>query len=158
MNEALNLLLRSRESGIGWYGVAAAAVVLLIRGFRSESVQSVLPVVAQWSRLKRWVQLLLVFCAALLASWVTALITGMAPAAALLFSIPTALTAIGGHKATKAAGHAMTRDSIRMDIGYKPGKIRAAVSPILPMDKKAMARAADLDKVAKERYRKAKGK
>lgn len=152
MEEALALFLQSREAGLGWYGVAAAGVVVLVRGFRLESVQAALPVVAQWGRLKKWVQLTIVAVTSLAASWVTALMTGMAPAAALLFALPTAIAAVGGHKVSKKVGHAMTRESLRMDIGYSPSVLRKAVTPLLPMDEKAMKRAADIGKTARDRY------
>lgn len=144
MDKDMDLFRRAIEAGAGWYAIAAAAVVLFIRMLRSETVQLLLPLPWQWKRLRRWVRLGIVFLTALASAWVTTLLAGHPPLAALGMAIPIAVAAIAGHKTTQAIGYAHTNASINGNLAYEPGSIRTAISPILPIDRRAVKRANEI--------------
>ena len=135
------LLEQAIESGAGWYAVAAAVVVLLVRAYRARAVQALLPRSMQWALWPRGWRLAIVFVVALLSAWVAALVAGQGIVEALVASLPVAVTAVLGHKASKAAGHAHTHAKLRGDLGYQPSALRNAVSPVFPVDARAVASA-----------------
>jgi hypothetical protein len=151
MDEAIALYQEAARAGLEWWGLAAVFVVLSIRALRTDVAQGLLPAVFQWHRLKRWAQLLIIFAAALGSAWVTALIGGAAPKAALLAALPVGLAAIGGHKVTKAAGHAHTQSQLRKNLNYEPGSIRTSIAPLLPIDQNSLRRANQVSKTAHRR-------
>lgn len=144
----LDLLRQALDAGVGWYGIAAAAVVLLIRLYRSAPMQAIVPLVMQWRRLRPWARLTLVFAAALLSAWVAALIAGQGPLLALGMAIPVAIAAIGSHEVTKTVGYVQTQAAVAKNLGYRPGAIRTALQPVIPIDRNAMRRARVLSESA----------
>lgn len=134
----VELLQAAIASGGAWYAVAMAAVVAGIRIYRHPVVQGLLPVVAQWSRLKPWARIAIIFAASGLSAWVTGVMAGQSVVASLSAALITALGAIGGHKATKAVGHAQTAAAMKKDGSYAPGAVRSAMAVVLPVDHKGI--------------------
>ena len=138
--DLLSLLVAAKAAGLGWYGMAAACVVVAIRILRLDAVQSMLPVLWRWQVLKPWAQLAIVGVGALGASWVAGLVAGNAPLAALGAAVPVALAAIGGHEMTRAAGYAQTAAELARNPGYQPSGLRSALDPLLPVDRDRLMR------------------
>lgn len=117
----------------GYWGVAAAAVMLLIRIYRKEFIQNALPARFRWSNLDVGVKLALTGLAALGGTFVTAMIAGASPVTALLAALPVALGAIFGHHATELVGTAIDIVMAKVKKGkYVPGTLRRASSIVLP--------------------------
>jgi len=130
----VDVAIESLRAGAPWYGAAVGATTLLIRAYRTPTIQAALPLGVRWSRLPRIVRQLTVAVAAAATSWLASLASGQPPRAALVAALPVALGAIGAHKATKAAGHAHTRRALAVEgATYEPGAVRKAVSPVLPI-------------------------
>lgn len=118
----------------GWWGVAAGAVMIMIRMFRKPGIQEQLPSRFRWDKLPPAWRLAFIVLSAAASCLVTALATGAAPAAALAATLPTTALAIVGHKATKAVGHKATPRN------RKAGSIRTALDAVgaLPLDHKTL--------------------
>lgn len=149
MNEAIEMLSSAIEAGGTWYAVAVAVVVVIVRIYRQPAMQGLLPPESRWDALPKLARLVIVLVVALGAAWVAALLAGQSPLAALLAALPVALSAVATHKVTQAIGYAHTSAQTRKDLGYKPGSIRTALDPILPIDRERVERANSIARRAK---------
>jgi hypothetical protein len=115
----------------GLFALLAPVLLFGIRFVRLDQVQGRLPAWARWSSWPRWGRWLALFLTAVLAAVVTAVVGGAPVAAAVVAAIPVGLTAMGGHKLTKAAGKKWvpprpdSRRSLVADIAT--GKLRVGV-------------------------------
>ena len=121
-----------------WWGAAAAVVMISIRQFRRPAVQDLLPLAWRWISWPKWVQMVMVGVLSVLTTIVAALGSGTPVLGALLTAAPTMLTAIFGHKTTKAAGHALQdiAETQVSPLAYRPGSIRVKMDTLglLPLD------------------------
>lgn len=122
----------------GWWGAAAAAVMISIRQFRKPVVQNALPPTWRWIAWPRWVQMILIGLLSVLTTVVAALGAGTPILTALLTALPTTIAAVMGHKVTKGLGHTlqdMAEDRVS-PLAYRPGSIRVKMDSLglLPLD------------------------
>jgi hypothetical protein len=131
----------------GWLGAASAIVMLLVRFVRTPLGQTILIAISpslSWDKWPRWLCWLFIsvtsFAVSLLANlgahmpWVQAVASAMPDTFKALVELATAggATAVGAvvlHKATQAAGSALTEEG-----GMSVSIPRNAVSAVLPVD------------------------
>lgn len=127
--------LREAYQNGGWIALAAVAVTIALRLYRKPQIQGLLPPTWQWKAMPLWMQWLVVFVCALVASWLGGIANGVPVWAALLAAVPVALGAICGHKVTKTLGHAHTDAQVeKHGLAYQPGSIRTALDLVFPLD------------------------
>jgi len=132
----LDVALTALRKGSPWYVGAAAATMVAIRLLRHPVIQDGLPIGMQWKGLPMLVRRLLIALASGAASWLTTYAIGQPPSQALFAALPVALTAIVAHKTTKAIGHKQTKRALAdIGCGYEPSAARAAIEPLLPIDR-----------------------
>ena len=141
--QALNDIIVSVLSAGGPWATLGAILMGALRLLRIPIVQQVLVAINPkfgWAAWPQWVKMALPFILALSASLISALVAGGGWTAALSGAILAGLSAITLHTGTKAAGSAIDNASVRRDSEYQPGPIRKAMSPVLPVDEKALAK------------------
>lgn len=119
-----------------------AAILLLIgtaltgvvRMWRTDSVQAVLPSLLQWERWPALYRIGFVLGLSLAGAIATALAQGTPIVASLGDAVMAALAAMGINSATKSVGHDMTFNAVEKNAAYKPSVLRDVLSIALPLN------------------------
>lgn len=119
-----------------------AAILLLIgtaltgvvRMWRSDAIQSSLPLLLQWERWPALYRIGFVLGLSLAGAIATALAQGTPITASLGDAVMAALAAMGINSATKNVGHDMTMAAVEKDVHYKPSALRDVLSIALPLN------------------------
>ena len=111
-----------------------AGLMGLIRIFRTDAVQSMLPQEYRWERWSALAQGGFVFGLSFAGALATALSQGIPIAAALSAAVLVALQAMGFNSATKNIGYGQTLAAVSKDTTYQPSALRDAISIALPIN------------------------
>lgn len=130
-------LMAELVENAGLWGAAAGATILSVRWFRHDKVQRLLPEWMRWGRLHMAVRLALVGLSALATSMAAAFGAGLSPKTAAFAAIPAVITAVMGHKASKAVGHGLQREAEYGKQTYSPSAARRVLDTagVLPLDR-----------------------
>ena len=132
----LSELLTLFKSGLGPAALAGSLITLLLRVYRTETLQKFLPKRARWDSLHPAAKFLLPFAAAFCGSLLLSLAGGAAVLSSLPAALMAALGAIGLHHGTKAIGQAQTNMALKAEgPSYRPNAFRRAASIIVPLGK-----------------------
>lgn len=128
-------LIGDLKNGIAsgsWYAALAAAVMLGLRLFRVELIQSFLPVKLRWDSLNKWSRIGIVFGASAVAALFGSLAGGTALNVAISAGIIHAVSTVM-HKTTQKLGEKRHTKVLAKDPLYEPSKFRKAASIALPL-------------------------
>ena len=93
-----------------WYGLLGLALIYVIRIYRMDVIQALVPAKARWEALPMWARRLSPFVLAFLGALVIKLAAGIGWAAALIAAVGMAATSIAGHAGAKIAIKDRARD------------------------------------------------
>jgi hypothetical protein len=127
----------------GWIGAAGAALTFLLRLYRMDTVQGLLPQKAKWDSLPKWGKFLLPFLLSMGGASLAALGGGATWLAALIGGLTAGLASVGAHHGTKALGNKLITYKIKKDAFYEPTRLDKILSPLLPIPKEAYRKTAD---------------
>lgn len=130
----INALKWAYEKG-GWGCLSALAVIILIRAYRTDMVQSnpLLPIKAKWDAIPQWVKWSLSFLGAGLTGGIPVLIAGQGIWAFVIAVSTVGVGAILGHDMTKAAGKVLYKSATGKDPNYEPSAVRKLTTLIVPL-------------------------
>lgn len=118
----------------GPVALLGGGLMVLLRLYRTDVVQSLLPNRVRWSSLSPMAKFLLPVGCSLLAALIAILGGASAP-----LVVPMALAAAGlsiaGHHGTKALGEKLYESTLKKDPYYEPSKARMLMSLALPLPK-----------------------
>jgi hypothetical protein len=109
-----------------WFLLAALIVVVVVRVARA-------PLEKYWDKWPMWVRRVFIALVSFAGAFAVALMQGLPLTTALAAGLPIFVAAIFGHKATQAAGSALTIE------GAKPSVARWALDPLLPVDREKIS-------------------
>jgi len=120
----------------GWGCLAAFVVMIMIRVYRTDTVQSNpwLPIKAQWASLPQWAKWGLSFLGAGLTAGIPVLIAGQGVWAFVVAVLSVGAGAILGHRGTQKAGQIVWK-STGKDPNYQPSPVRKLTSLVVPVPK-----------------------
>lgn len=110
-------------------------LMALVRGFRSEAVQSLIPEQYRWRHWTPLAKLGFVFLLSLAGALATAVSQGTPVGQAFSAALTAALVAMGANASTKEVGSALTANAVAKDPDYQPSALRDVLSIALPVDK-----------------------
>lgn len=121
---------------LGPIAACGTALMLLIRIYRLEFLQNLLPQRARWESFPPAAKLFLPFGLALLGSFLLSLAGGSTVLSSLAIAIPAAVVAISSHAATKYAGQSLTNSGLKTQGPlYQPSPFRNMASIVVPLGK-----------------------
>ena len=130
----VNALKWAYEQG-GWGCLAALATIILIRVYRTDTVQTnpLLPMKAHWDSLPQWVKWSLSFLGAGLTGGIPVLIAGQGIWAFVIAVTTVGVGAILGHEGTKSVGKVMYKSATGKNPDYEPSTVRKMTTLIVPL-------------------------
>lgn len=127
--------LKEAYTKAGWLGLAAAGLMLAVRLYKADVVQSFLPAKLQWANLGLWQQRGVIGGTALAGGALAAVLGGMTWAAAMLAALPVAIGAMFAHNVTKVAGQALNGVLVKIPL-YDGSGVQKMVAVVLPTGEK----------------------
>ena len=129
----VNALKWAYEKG-GWGCLAAFITMILIRVYRTDTVQSnpLLPLKAKWDSLPQWAKYSVSFLGAGLTGGIPVLIAGQGLWAFVIAVTTVGVGAILGHRGTQAVGKVVYKSKTGMLPDYEPSAVRDLTSLVVP--------------------------
>ncbi len=119
---------------LGPLGLASLFLMLAVRFYQADFIQSFLPSRVRWSNLSDLAKFLVPVGGSLLAA-VLALFGGASAPLIVPLALVVAFGSMGAHKLTKMAGGALYDSATKKNPFYEPSPFRKALSIVVPLPK-----------------------